>query len=483
MSPLNICFPTTSPPVIRPGTIVIAATAPSITQGHPVHDGWFLSDFYAFNYLLKGVGGKQMWLTTHIVPSSQMIDRFLQEVEAASKQAVENGVPLLVLLFCHAIGNWDFLLGGSDKRKRLSVVRLHGVIANNCDANLYSTASYSRGWIVRNVSKPERWPCPMGPRSAADQEARSSLWQRSPSVGRVCGSIFASNVTDVFMSSTRPLLDDGDGELHVDTEDEEQAAAYFAFCHAVFDVCSSRITGFTFSPEDDHDALPTCNDAGETSVARQQQSSDPDPELDLILTQPDNHIAAMAQTFLLTCPSSWSSGFGTLSGGCLRSFIDKQDPPDLGVDVAEMMAFRWYASFTADYMVAMFELKAPNGQTCLMWDRLAWFFSNARKSIPQYREIYNEVWSALRNGDVDLLPSDIQGPPFIQFKEYLTTAIAASDLGRDGAMEVAARMVQFMNTIRDFTKERNLAAAMRSESVINTGREMFKALGRKFRLP
>ncbi|KAF6813360.1 hypothetical protein CPLU01_14677 [Colletotrichum plurivorum] len=162
---------------------------------------------------------------------------------------------------------------------------------------------------------------------------------------------------------------------------------------------------------------------------------------------------------------------------------DKQEPPDLGVDVAEMMAFRWYASFPADYMVAMFGLKAPNGQTCLMWNRLAWFFSNARKSIPQYGEIYNEVWSALRNGDVDLLPSDIQGPPFIQLKEYLTTAIAASDLGRDGAVEVAARMVQFMNTIRDFTKERNLTAAMRSESVINTGREMFKALGRKFRLP
>ncbi|KAF6833347.1 hypothetical protein CMUS01_06593 [Colletotrichum musicola] len=343
----------------------------------------------------------------------------------------------------------------------------------------------------------------MGPTSASDQEARSSLWQQSPSVGRVCGSIFSSTVTDVLMSATSPLLDDGDGDLYVNTEDEDHAPQYFAFCHAVVDVCSSRITGFTFSPEDDQwdcvwtertgvtleyfkerwDTLPTCNDAGETSVARQQQSSDPDPELDLILTQPDNHIAAMAQTFLLTCPSSWNSGFGPLSSGCLRSFIEKQEPPDLGVDVAEMMAFRWYASSTADYMVGMFGLKAPNGQTCLMWNRLAWFFSNARKSIPQYEEIYSDVWSALHNGDVDLKPSDIQGPSFIQFNEYLTTAVAASDLGRDGAMEVAARMVQFMSTIREFTKERNLTAAMRTESVISTGREMFQALGRKFRLP
>lgn len=175
-----------------------------------------------------------------------------KEVEAASKQEVESDVPLLVLLFCDTIGNWDFLLDVSDNRKRLSVVRLHGVVANNCDATLYSTASYSGGWIVRNMSKPENWPSSKGPTSAAvDQESKSSLWQQSPSVGRICGSIFVSTVTDVLTSSTSPFLDDGDGDLDVDKEDEEQGATYFAFCRAVFDVCLSRITGFTFSPQED----------------------------------------------------------------------------------------------------------------------------------------------------------------------------------------------------------------------------------------
>ncbi|KAJ9304286.1 hypothetical protein DTO217A2_6250 [Paecilomyces variotii] len=37
-------------------TIVVAATHPALNSTHATSDGWFLSDFYAFNYLLKGMG-------------------------------------------------------------------------------------------------------------------------------------------------------------------------------------------------------------------------------------------------------------------------------------------------------------------------------------------------------------------------------------------------------------------------------------------
>ncbi|KAH7165966.1 hypothetical protein EDB81DRAFT_878324 [Dactylonectria macrodidyma] len=50
-------------PDIHDDTIIVAATHPDVENGHPDRDGWFLSDFYAFNYLLKGKGASQVWLT------------------------------------------------------------------------------------------------------------------------------------------------------------------------------------------------------------------------------------------------------------------------------------------------------------------------------------------------------------------------------------------------------------------------------------
>ncbi|KAK0717841.1 hypothetical protein B0T26DRAFT_710972 [Lasiosphaeria miniovina] len=41
-------------PYIFDNTIIVAATHPTVSTGSQFDDGWFLSDFYAFNYLLKG---------------------------------------------------------------------------------------------------------------------------------------------------------------------------------------------------------------------------------------------------------------------------------------------------------------------------------------------------------------------------------------------------------------------------------------------
>ena len=49
-------FITHTPPVVFGNPRIIAATHPNVRLGHPNRDGWFLSDFYAFNYLLKGLG-------------------------------------------------------------------------------------------------------------------------------------------------------------------------------------------------------------------------------------------------------------------------------------------------------------------------------------------------------------------------------------------------------------------------------------------
>jgi hypothetical protein len=63
----GMSFNTTAPPNIENDTIIIGVGSPNVDKGDPAYDGWFLSDFYAFNYLLKGLGSKQVWLSAAVV--------------------------------------------------------------------------------------------------------------------------------------------------------------------------------------------------------------------------------------------------------------------------------------------------------------------------------------------------------------------------------------------------------------------------------
>lgn len=130
-------FITHTLPTIHDKTIIVAATHPTVQTGDQRKDGWFLSDFYAFNYLLNGSAEDQTWLTaakprrlvekygnflhgspdrdrkvflSHelidsditpvtLVEPSKMIDRFLNEVNEASLRAKKSGYPLLLMVF------------------------------------------------------------------------------------------------------------------------------------------------------------------------------------------------------------------------------------------------------------------------------------------------------------------------------------------------------------------------------------------------
>ncbi|CDM31515.1 unnamed protein product [Penicillium roqueforti FM164] len=63
-SDLPATFTSSTVPCVYENTIILATTHPSINSAHPLRDGWFISDFYTFNYLLKGQGQKQTWLTS-----------------------------------------------------------------------------------------------------------------------------------------------------------------------------------------------------------------------------------------------------------------------------------------------------------------------------------------------------------------------------------------------------------------------------------
>jgi hypothetical protein len=55
---MNAEFPASCPPDVQPNTRIVAVCGASDSKGwaDPSKDGWFLSDFYLFHYLLHGKG-------------------------------------------------------------------------------------------------------------------------------------------------------------------------------------------------------------------------------------------------------------------------------------------------------------------------------------------------------------------------------------------------------------------------------------------
>ncbi|KAK0718384.1 hypothetical protein B0T26DRAFT_752312 [Lasiosphaeria miniovina] len=165
-------------------TIIVAATHQTVSTGSQFDDGWFLSDFYASNYLLKGSVADQVWLTAAepskllkmhgpyhhgtpseyskvvlspelleseitpvtVVPPAQMIDRFLDEVSKAAARA-KGEHPMLLVVFCHGSDDYRLLLDSGNSGKGFSIVRLKGA-SGNARATLLVAACYSGGWVV-----------------------------------------------------------------------------------------------------------------------------------------------------------------------------------------------------------------------------------------------------------------------------------------------------------------------------------------------
>ncbi|KAF4976147.1 hypothetical protein FZEAL_7166 [Fusarium zealandicum] len=301
-------YVTTAPPIVETDTIIVGVASPTITLGYPSRDGWFLSDFYAFNYLLKGLGSKQTWLTAAdpkkllkaypqqnrhllhgnpyhdrkivlseelinadeltmptVVKNTDMISRFLEEVREASIDAYNKNVPLLLLVFCHGMITQEFLLNHQDQRRGLKLSELKEAIHPHCRATIYATACFSGGWVV---TSPGNLHMDMTMLAAAGEEDMSNSWQRSVSGSKTYnGSIFASSVMSTLTSVSSPILVDSQAgqdltPLQPDEATDEQIDTYNTFCRSILDSCANSVTRlahketFTFSAQSDQWDLP-----------------------------------------------------------------------------------------------------------------------------------------------------------------------------------------------------------------------------------
>jgi hypothetical protein len=257
--------------------------------------------FYAFNYLLKGQGQEQKWLTAAdpeklvrkygsylhgnpyeeckacldremldrnqlaavtVVSPSDMIHRFLSEAKRASELAKRTQAPLLLLIFCHGIPNYHFYLDDGNRSKGLGVLNLKGVLEPGAHITLVTTACFTGGWATTSDLNGTTMTAAGG--SHGLDKSLSNVWNSSESIGRTCGSIFASTMFQTLSSVTSPLLDprqssqsSDDETLHPDEPTDQQTLTYNSLCRSVLDTCQNKVTRFSsnqcfaFSAQDD----------------------------------------------------------------------------------------------------------------------------------------------------------------------------------------------------------------------------------------
>ncbi|KAI1357848.1 hypothetical protein F5Y08DRAFT_333581 [Xylaria arbuscula] len=279
-----LTYITQTPPTIHPDSYILAAVSPRLSEIK--HEGWFLSDFYAFNYLFKGLGSGQKWLTTVepravLKKTTQLYDkpygdvllhgnpyqnrkvvlseRLIKENELTQPTVVKpgtmtatqrekKGVPLVILAFCHGLANHHLILD-QEPKPGISVTTLKGHLEPGTQVMLITTACYSGGWVVN----PDFRDTAM---TAADADSESIAWNAFDSLGRACGSIFVSSLIRTLTSTTSPLIEQtaesslnmvgvvrdkqASSDLRPDFPNENQTSTYNAFCML-----------FSFSAKDD----------------------------------------------------------------------------------------------------------------------------------------------------------------------------------------------------------------------------------------
>ncbi|PKK43357.1 hypothetical protein CI102_14133 [Trichoderma harzianum] len=512
-------FVTRTPPVVYDDSIIIAATHPNL-QGNPVIDGSFLSDFYAFNYLLKGLGSEQIWLTAAdprellikrehylhgspfqdrkivldrdllergeltpvtVVQSSEMIDRFLQEVRTGSKKAKSQAAPLLLLVFCHGADD-EFFLDNGNNKKGLTLTTLKEAIEPGCRVTLVSTACYSGGWVVRRPSDPSFQPMDMTLLSSGLR--KSNPWQQNLSVGRYCGSVFTHSIIDTLTSTASPLL-------------KHQTLTYNAFCQSILDTCRDKEhswTGRSGIPlkhfEQRWSALAVCPYTGSL---KRKLDMDPNPsnpsfqynestrtggkelidELGEAIDQ--NRVVDMARLFLQTCPGEENRGWYHLTNAVLENAArglpdDEELVPWI---TADMIRFRWEMSLLCDHIVSLFGLRAPNGLICLLWDDLAWYFHN--ESIPRSQlAMYDDTQTYLFHRRFPHSGGNSRGPPFGRAVEYLAAALVETTQTFDECMAKADEILAFAKALEGNFQEH----VIQNENVVESGQKWFKTIGK-----
>ena len=228
---------TTEPPPVDATTHVIAVVGIPLVSAAPSADGWFLSDFYLFNHLFRGLGKSQLWYTgiepdtlvekygefVHgspfeprrvvldrdqrphdivVRPETTLRDDFLKGFRAILKEKWHVGDRILILAFAHGEPETFGLMVGFDELRREPVRLFPGDIRTTVaeaeleawpHITLFSTSCYSGGWVQTSILRDDGNVSMTSAMTAAPSDSVSESQPRSVS-GRFAGSMFTSAV-------------------------------------------------------------------------------------------------------------------------------------------------------------------------------------------------------------------------------------------------------------------------------------------------
>ncbi|KAI9861256.1 MAG: hypothetical protein M1813_005429 [Trichoglossum hirsutum] len=243
------------PPDVQPSSRIIAVCGINDfgDAASPAKDGWFISDFYLFHHLFRGLGANQIWLTClspgglvekyreyahgnrlgerrivldrmmlsgvlstgniRVVSADILCERFLATVQSECSIAEKLHQPVLLLIFGHGEENTHGVVLGCRRdgviitESLLHINSIKRVIGQKAEVAALLTSCFSGGWVVR----PDLNTTVM---AAAGPGVESESWPKSESSGRATGSIYASAV---LQSLVKLEMNAGNNERDLDT--------------------------------------------------------------------------------------------------------------------------------------------------------------------------------------------------------------------------------------------------------------------------
>ncbi|KAI0381501.1 hypothetical protein F5Y04DRAFT_254686 [Hypomontagnella monticulosa] len=259
--------------------IIIAVTPFGLDRADPSVNGWLISDYFAYNVLLHGLGSRQKWFTTtserellqkwgpyyhgnplmprKVVLSEELVDsgrltpvtvvppedikkQFLHEIQVAcdESRAKDTTVPVILILVCHGIKEGPgFDLGGNP----LSEQDIKDAIGLKVPITILTTACFS-GFCAADPT------LNVTVIAAARSDRESLSWNFSNSIRkRGCSGIFTTSVINTLTSVSFPenpiTISKRPQSLQPSQPTEEQAISYMSFVRSIEDCCA-QVTRF-----------------------------------------------------------------------------------------------------------------------------------------------------------------------------------------------------------------------------------------------
>lgn len=280
------------PPVVTLNTIIIAVCGPNDYDDNagPLRDGWFFSDFFLFHHLFRGTASEQYWMTCvdprHLIekykeyahgdPRSNdrrvvldssmkedvndvlvfngkdLLERFLSYVTNISKQVKNTNRPILVLIFGHGIPySYSITIGGTGIYESCPTLTREkfreAILRHNPNPNIsiLTTSCYGGGWAQSTFLN-------ITTMAGVDDLSELLSWPESISLGRCCGSRYATGVARALIRTEIEgfVWATGEGD---EIQDSSTFAALVSMIHRVLteEIDVREKNSISFSAKDD----------------------------------------------------------------------------------------------------------------------------------------------------------------------------------------------------------------------------------------